>query len=223
MNAMDAAPPPAPVNQEVMALVTQAQAPDLGAVTAASGVTALTPVQTPDELSPVRPDHLTDETEREIIQAAEDFIELVKADPSDWKLGDYIFKLGNDIMESTKIQVSLYDSKMGNVLNEVSEGDSPVGRDILAIKTQLDMVNPVMVQSKEISVSEKFMRLFTKTISRLPNTDEVIRMIAERRETVRSTIDGIRVHMMQESDKIIKDASELGIICDSLKDLQPAL
>jgi len=172
---------------------------------------------------PVRPGHLTDEREAEINREAEAFVEKVKADPSDWKLGDYIFKLGNSILEKTKIQVSLYDRKMGEVLKEVSEGESPVGQDILAVKTQLDLVNPVVVQSNEITVTEKVMRIFNKTVSRLPKGDEVIRIIAERRETVRSTIDGIRIHMMEEADRITKDAVELGMICDHLKELQPEL
>jgi uncharacterized protein YaaN involved in tellurite resistance len=60
-------------------------------------------------------------------------------------------------------------------------------------------------------------------VSRLPKGDEVIRIIAERRESVRSTIDGIRVHMMTEADQVTKDAVELGVICDDLKTLQPKL
>jgi uncharacterized protein YaaN involved in tellurite resistance len=171
----------------------------------------------------VRPKHVDDQRNHAIIEEAAAFVEKVKSDPGDWKLGDYVFKLGDSIMEKTRIQVSLYDRKMGEVLREVSEGDSAVGQDILAVKTQLDLVNPVMVQSQEITVTEKVMRFFNKSVSRLPKGDEVIRIIAERRETVRSTIDGIRVHMMTEADRITKDAVELGVICDHLKELQPEL
>ncbi|UCD31865.1 MAG: toxic anion resistance protein [Desulfobacterales bacterium] len=223
MNETIPAPTVAPENKEITALVTQAQAPDLATITEAGGQGALIPIQPPNELVPVRPKHISDERDKEIQQQAQEFVEMVKSDPSDWKLGDYIFKLGHDIMEKTKINVSLYERKMGEVLKVVADGDSPVAQDILAIKTQLDLVNPVMVQSKEISVTEKVMRIFSKTVSRLPKGDEVIRIIAERRETVNSTINGIRVHMMLEADKITKDASELGVICDHLKELQPAL
>ena len=212
-----------PETKEIAVLVHQAQAPDLAVVTEAGGQGALVPVQETENLVPVRPKHVTDERNREIIREAEKFVEKVKSDPSDWKLGDYIFKLGQDIIEKTKIQVSLYERKMGEVLRVFAEGDSPVGRDILAVKTQLDLVNPVAVQNQEIKVTEKIMRIFNKTISRLPKGDEVIRIIAERRETVRSTIDGIRVHMMEESDKVTRDAAELGVICDNLKELQSDL
>jgi uncharacterized protein YaaN involved in tellurite resistance len=210
-------------NKEIITLVEQAQAPDLAMVPAGEGQGALVPVQPPDELVPVRPGHITDERDQEIHGAALEFIESVKADPSDWKLGDTIFKLGHDIIDKTKINVSLYERKMGEVLKDVAEGDSPVGKDILNIKLQLDQVNPVMVQNQEIKVTEKVMRIFTKTVSRLPKGEEVIRIIAERRETVKSTIDGIRMHMMQEADLVTRDAAELGVICDQLKELQPAL
>ena len=71
-------------------------------------------------------------------------------------------------MEKTKIQVSLYDCKMGDVLREVSQGDSAVGQDILSVKTQLDLVNPVMVQSREITVTEKVMRFFQQECFKAP-------------------------------------------------------
>lgn len=209
--------------KELALLVQQSQAPDIATVDETGGQGALVPVQAPDGLVPVRPKHLTDEQDKEILQEAEAFVEKIKTDPSDWKLGDYVFKLGQEIIEKTKIQVSLYERKMGEVLKEVAEGESPVGGDILAIKIQLDLVNPLEVQSKEIKVTEKVMRIFNKTVSRLPKGDEVIRIIAERRETVQSTINGIRVHLMQEGDRVIKDASELGIICDQLKEVQPLL
>lgn len=209
--------------KDLAVIVQQAQAPDLQTVDEAGGQGALVPVQDPNELVPVCPKHVTEEQDQEIKQQALAFVERVKSDPSDWKLGDYVFKLGEAIIEKTKLQVSLYDSKMGDVLKEVSQGDSPVGQDILAVKTQLDLVNPVMVQSHEIKVTEKFMRFFNKSVSRLPKGDEIIRIIAERRETVRSTIDGIRIHMMEEADKVTKDAAELGVICDHLKELQPLL
>lgn len=213
----------APETKELAAWVQQSQAPDLSEITEAGGQGALVPVQPPDALVPVRPKHLDEDKEVAIREAAAAFVEKVRTDPSDWKLGDYVFKLGQGIIEKGRIQVSLYERKMGEVLKEVSQGESPVGQDILSVKTQLDLVNPVVVQSQEIKVTEKIMRVFTKTVSRLPKGDEVIRIIAERRETVKSTIDGIRIHMMEEADRIIKDASELGVICDNLKEIQPAL
>ncbi len=223
MNEMNSATTAPSENKEITSLVTQAQAPDLSSITEASGQGALVPVQSPNELIPVRPKYISDERDQEIVNRAHDFVAKVKAEPSDWKLGDYIFKLGHEIMDNTKIQVSLYDRKMGEVLKVVAEGDSPIAKDILSVKTQLDLVNPVMVKSKEISVTEKVMKIFNKTVMRLPKGDEIIRIIAERRETVKSTIDGIRIHMMQEADKITKDSAELGVICDHLKELQPAL
>ena len=215
--------PLTPETKELAVWVEQAKAPDLAVIAEAGGQGALVAVQAPDELVPVRPKHVDDARNLALMDAAADFVDRVKTDPSDWKLGDYIFKLGQSIMEKIKIQVSLYDRKMGDVLREVSQGDSAVGKDILSVKTQLDLVNPVMVQSQEITVTEKVMRIFNKSVSRLPKGDEVIRIIAERRETVRSTIDGIRIHMMTEADRVTRDAVELGVICDHLKALQPEL
>jgi len=193
-------------------------------VTEISGQGALTPVQSPSNLEAIQPKHLTVEDIQALESEANDFIEKVKAEPGDWQLGNFVFSLGQEIMDQTQAQVTLYDRKMGNVLKSVATDDSsPVGKNILAIKTELDKVNPTMVGRKELPFSKKMLGLFTKTVNRLPKGDEILKVIAERRETVNSTIDGIRTHLRNEADQVAFDASELSIICDSLKEIQPRL
>ncbi len=202
----------------------QAKAPVLAEVTEIAGQGALTPVQPVENLVPVKPGHLTDESLKAIEKEADDFIAKIKKDPSDWQLGNFVFNLGQKIMQETQAQVTLYDRKMGNVLKSVStEESSAVGKNILAIKLELDKVNPTVVSNTKFPFPKKVMGFFTKTISRLPRGDEILRIIAEKRETVNSTIDGIREHLRNEADKVIFDASELATICDALKEIQPKL
>jgi len=212
------------VTQDLQSVAQQAKAPILEEVTQVAGQGALTPVQAPSNLEPVQPQHLAVEDIQAVEANANEFFEKVKAEPSDWQLGNFVFGLGQEIMEETQAQVTLYDRKMGNVLKNVATDDSsPVGKNILAIKTELDKVNPTMVARTEMPFSKKLLGLFTKTVNRLPKGDEILRIIAERRETVNSTIDGIRDHLRNEADQVAFDASELAIICDTLKEIQPKL
>jgi len=212
------------VTQDLQSVAQQAKAPILEEVTQVAGQGALTPVQAPSNLEPVQPQHLAVEDIQAVEANANEFFEKVKAEPSDWQLGNFVFGLGQEIMEETQAQVTLYDRKMGNVLKNVATDDSsPVGKNILAIKTELDKVNPTMVARTEMPFSKKMLGLFTKTVNRLPKGDEILRIIAERRETVNSTIDGIRDHLRNEADQVAFDASELAIICDTLKEIQPKL
>ena len=202
----------------------QAKAPVLDQVTEVSGQGALTPVQAPSNLVPVQPRHLAVQDIQAIEAKADEFIEKIKQDPSNWQLGNFVFSLGQDIMEQTQAQVSLYDRKMGQVLKSVAtDASSPVGKNILAIKTELDKVNPTMVAKTEAPFQTKMLGLFTRTVNRLPKGDELLRIIAERRETVNSTIDGIREHLRNEADQVAFDAAELSVICDALKEIQPRL
>ena len=98
----------------------QAKAPVLAEVTQASGQGALTPVQAPTQLVPVRPGHLAVENIKALEDEAQSFVEKVKTDPSDWQLGNFVFSLGREVMEKTQAQVSLYDRKMGSVLKNVA-------------------------------------------------------------------------------------------------------
>jgi len=210
--------------QDLQSVAQQAKAPVLAEVTQVSGQGALTPVQSPSNLEPVEPKHLAVEDIEAIEVKASEFLEKIKEDPSDWQLGNFVFGLGQEIMAETQAQVSLYDRKMGNVLKNVATDDSsPVGKNILAIKTELDKVNPTMVARAEMPFPKKMLGLFTKTVNRLPKGDEILRIIAERRETVNSTIDGIRDHLRNEADQVAFDAAELSTICDALKDIQPRL
>lgn len=212
------------VAQDLQSVAQQAKAPILAEATQVSGQGALTPVQTPSNLEPVQPKHLAVEDIQAVETEAGEFLEKIKQDPSDWQLGNFVFGLGKKIMEETQTQVSLYDRKMGNVLKNVAtDASSPVGKNILAIKTELDKVNPTMVARTEMPFSKKMLGLFTKTVNRLPKGDEILRVIAERRETVNSTIDGIRDHLRNEADQVAFDAAELSTICDTLKDIQPKL
>ncbi len=212
------------MTQDLQNVAHQAKAPVLAEVTQVSGQGALTPVQTPSNLEPVQPKHMTVEDIQAAEARANEFLEKIKEDPSDWQLGDFVFGLGRDIMQETQTQVSLYDRKMGNVLRNVATDESsPVGKNILAIKTELDKVNPTVVGKTELPFPKKMLGLFTKTVNRLPKGDEILRIIAERRETVNSTIDGIRDHLRNESDQVAFDAAELSTICDALKEIQPRL
>ena len=212
------------LSQELANVAQQSKAPVLAEVTDAGGQGALTPVQAPSELVPVQPKHLAVEDIRTLEKEAEAFVEKVKAEPSDWQLGNFVFSLGREIMEETQTQVSLYDRKMGSVLKNVANDDrSPVGKNILAIKTELDKVNPTIVARTEMPLPKKMMGLFTRTVNRLPKGDEILKIIAERRETVNSTIDGIRNHLRTDADQVALDAAELSQICDALKEIQPKL
>jgi uncharacterized protein YaaN involved in tellurite resistance len=212
------------MTQDLKSVAIQAKAPILTEVTEISGQGALTPVQSPSNLEPIQPKHLAVEDIQAIESEADAFLEKVKAEPGDWQLGNFVFSLGQEIMDQTQAQVTLYDRKMGAVLKSVSTDDSsPVGKNILAIKTELDKVNPTVVGRSELPFPKKMLGLFTKTVNRLPKGDEILRVIAERRETVNSTIDGIRTHLRNEADQVAFDASELSTICDALKEIQPRL
>ncbi len=141
---------------DIQQVAQQAKAPVLAEIDQVSGQGALTPVQTPASLEPVQPRHLTVEEIQALEARADEFVGKVKSDPSDWQLGNFVFSLGQEVMAETQSQVSLYDRKMASVLKNVATDDSsPVGKNILAIKTELDKVNPTVVAKTELPLPQK--------------------------------------------------------------------
>lgn len=187
-------------------------------VNSLDSVTGLTPVQDADDLVPIRPADLTAEEEAEIKKQVEDFIEKVRGNPSDWTLADIVFDLGSDAVSMNSTSIGLMDRKMGDVLKDITVG-SPVERSLVAIKVELDKVNPAVV--KNTPIIYKVALFLSRT--RLPKADELLRIIAERRETVSSTINGLKEGLWAERDKVLDDASELMTIADGLKDTQSGL
>ena len=67
-----------PETKELAVLVQQATAPDLAIITEAGGLGALVAVQAPDQLVPVRPKHVDDPRDLEIIEEAQRFVQRVQ-------------------------------------------------------------------------------------------------------------------------------------------------
>ena len=81
--------------QQIQQTVDGSQAPETLEIVEYDGQGALTEVQQPDHIVPVRPAHLDDAKDQEIGQDARQFAESVVADPSNFELGDRIFDLGS--------------------------------------------------------------------------------------------------------------------------------
>lgn len=202
---------------EINMTLESSKAPETLAVAEWDGGGALTPVQSQESITPVKPKHVNTAKDDELGKKAYEFLEVVRADPTDYRLGNMVFQLGSKAMDMTNVQVDLYNEKMGTVLAEVTQ-ESPVIKDILALKTHIDLINPTILAKTKITTKAKW--FFMKAVERLPKGDEVLRMIAERRETVNSTVNGLRDTLRQHGDQVVKDAVELGVICDNLKDAQ---
>jgi uncharacterized protein YaaN involved in tellurite resistance len=202
---------------EIEQNVSQAQAPPSLEIVEVGGQGALVPVQSSGQLVTVQPKHIDAAKDDELGKKAYEFLEIVRSDPTDYRLGNIVFQLGNAAMDLTNVQVDLYNTKMGTVLADVTQ-ESPVFRDILDLKRHIDLINPAILE--KTTIIERVGRFFKKTITRLPKGDEVLRMIAENRETVNSTVTGLRDTLRRHGDQIVKDATELGIICDNLKEAQ---
>ena len=209
--------------RQIKQTVDQSQVPETLEVAEYDGQAALTQVQTPDHIVPVRPAHLDDARDQQIGQDASQFAEAVIHAPSNFELGDRIFDLGSGARNLIDTQVSLFDTAIGTVLKDINtEGDDTFQGTMMQLKMQIDQINPAMVAQEEC-ITEKIGRIFKKTIKRLPKGEEILTVIYERRETTRSTITGLQNHLRKHGEAVNLHAAELITICNTLKDCQPPL
>lgn len=209
--------------KQIQQTVDSSQVPETLDITEYDGQGALTVVQTPEHIIPVRPEHLDDTRDQEIGQDAQQFANAVASTPSNFELGDRIFDLGSSARNLIDTQVSLFDASLGVVLKDINaEGENTFQGNMMQLKMNIDQINPGMV-AKEECITEKVGRIFKKTIKRLPKGEEILTIIYERRETTRSTILGLQNHLRKHGETVNLHAAELITICNTLKDCQPPL
>jgi hypothetical protein len=209
--------------KQIRQTVDSSQVPDTLEIAEYEGQGALTVVQEPEHIVPVRPAHLDDAGDRKIGQDAQQFAESVFSDPTNFELGDRIFDLGSSARNLIDTQVSLFDNAIGVVLKDINaEGEDTFQGNMMQLKMHIDQINPAMVARQEC-ISEKVGRIFKKTIKRLPKGEEILTIIYERRETTRSTILGLQNHLRKHGETVNLHAAELITICNTLKDCQPSL
>lgn len=179
-------------------------------------------VQEADNISPVRPEFVTPERDAELKAQAERIVASILENPTDATVTAEVYGVGGDAMGSNTDNVSLLDTKIGAVMAEVEVGSS-VGKSLVEIKTQLDLINPSVVSNTEAPFEEKLLGLFKRTVFRLPKGDEVLMHINERRDTVSTTIDALKRHLWKERDLALRNAIELGTIANRLADTQEDL
>jgi hypothetical protein len=209
--------------QQIQNTIESSQVPETLEIAEYDGQGALTEVQQPEHIVPVRPAHLDDTRDGEIGQDAQRFAESVVADPSNFELGDRIFDLGSSARNLIDTQVSLFDTAIGVVLKDINaQGEDTFQGNMMQLKMNIDQINPAMV-AREECISEKVGRIFKKTVKRLPKGEEILAIIYERRETTRSTITGLQNHLRKHGETVNLHAAELITICNTLKDCQPPL
>jgi hypothetical protein len=209
--------------KQIQQTIDGSQVPETLEIAEYDGQGALTGVQQPEQIVPVRPAHLDDARDQEIGRDAQQFAESVIGDPSHFELGERIFDLGSSARNLIDTQVSLFDTAIGVVLKDINaEGEDTFQGNMMQLKMNIDQINPAMV-AREECISEKVGRIFKKTVKRLPKGEEILTIIYERRETTRSTIMGLQNHLRKHGETVNLHAAELITICNTLKDCQPPL
>jgi uncharacterized protein YaaN involved in tellurite resistance len=187
-------------------------------------------IQSPDAINPVRPQHLSDERDTEIRAQAATVVAAILKDPSDISITAAVYGLGQEAEASNSQNVSLVDEKIGPVMKEIGT-ESKLGQSLSQIKASLDLVNPHVVGQTKMSFTDAVTkpvlwgalgsRVVKEVVSRLPvGGTEVMTIINERSDSIRDTITTLKGHLLEERDKALKNAIELGQVANHLADTQ---
>lgn len=163
-----------------------------------------------------RPQDIDDEVYAEMVAYADDFVARLKANPTDMTLASEVFKIGQRSANISMPKVQLYDKLIADIMEEEQKGDNVQGSrgyNLLKLKQQLDLINPAVLSKTPIK--KKFLLFLTKT--QLPASDKIIDMIYERQETVQSTVDGIKVSLLQNASDLDSQLADLVTVFNGLK------
>ena len=184
-------------------------------------------VQDVQHIVPIKPEFVDDQRNQELIAKADEMVQSILANPADATITVQLYSLGSEYMNDNSQKVSLMETKISDVMKEIETG-SPVNKTLTQIKTELDLINPAVVAKTETTLPTKVLfGMLTKMASRLPKGDEILHLINQRKDTVATTIEGLKRHLWEERDKALRNATELANISNQLfatqKDLQEAV
>jgi uncharacterized protein YaaN involved in tellurite resistance len=159
-----------------------------------------------------RPQWLTPEMETEVRTGVVKFMELIRQNPTDISLSTKVYSLGQDGAKELMPHTALYERKIKTIMSENQTG-SPANKTLLQLKQELDQVNPAVLSKLPISVKGF---LWMKD-NRLPMAQEILDMIYAKRETVQSTVDGIKASLWETRDRLITNLADIGSIYKGLE------
>jgi hypothetical protein len=169
----------------------------------------------------VKPNKMTPECEDEIKGKVKAFIKKVKNDPTDMSLSSDVYKIGEKAANMVMPHVSLYDELIANVMDDQKHSEVEGSRDynILQLRRQLDMVNPAVLA--KTPVKQKVLIFFNST--GLPGSDKIMDMIYERKETVSSSVAGIKIALLKNADDLDNKLADLALIYKGLAEAYSVL
>ncbi len=162
-------------------------------------------------LAPAKPKWMDADKEQEANMIADKFMEKVKTNPNDIMLSQEINSLGDDGSRAMMPQVELYDKKIATLMKDNQEG-SLKNATLLEFKKATDFINPAVLKQQPVTTKVAF--LFKKT--GLPGSEKVLSMIYDRRETVKSTLTGIKKTLWEISEGLKSDLIQLDAVYKGL-------
>ncbi len=160
---------------------------------------------------PIKPKWMSNEEENNAIMAADKFIEKVKKNPNDIMLAQEINTLGDDGSKVMMPQVELYEKKISTLMQENQEG-SPKNATLLEFKKATDFINPSVIRQQPVTT--KVAWIFKKT--KLPGSEKILSIIYQRRESVKSTLSGIKKTLWTISEGLKTNLVQLDAIYKGL-------
>lgn len=170
-----------------------------------------------DELSPTtgmqpnRPSWMKDDEEAKLRENLKEFVSIVKSNPTDVGLAMQVYQLGESGAKELMPHTALYEKKITDIMH-TGGTESPVNKNLLQLKQTIDLVNPSVVEKQPIPY--KVALFFTK--NKLPGSQEVLNIISERRETIMSTITGLKEGLWEMKDTLLSDMNDLVAIYNGL-------
>lgn len=203
-----------PVNATVdlESLLVEARSPD-------ETNTALVPLEaelSPDSSTfpaPTRPDWMLDEQAEKLGQAADAFLDGIKADPGNMRLADQVNTLGKASGDAMLPHTSLFDRKMNALMVQNQQGNQ-ANLTLVQIKQQMDLINPAVIRAQPLP--KRALMGLLRIGSRFPTIQEILNRIYENKETVQSTITGLRSNLHNIAGSLERDREDLLRIYDGL-------
>lgn len=163
------------------------------------------------DVNPERPKWMSDEDDAAAKAMATALVGEVKANPADVRLMLRVGQLGEEGTKQLEPSIALYEKRISGVMDDNQQG-SAANLTLMELHKQVELVNPAVLKTKPIPTR----LLGWAGRKKLPGAQQVIDMIYENRESVKSTIDGLSRNLIVIADDLRENVEDLACIYDGL-------
>lgn len=143
----------------------------------------------------------------------------VASDPGDRKLMRSLSTIGYEAEDRSNAEIGLLRKRMGAVMDQLSQGGSDIPKNLMALRTVMDEMNP-QIQLDQLTKPSGWKAALPGFLRKAPVIGDILGQIAIKYQSIQDQIDAIVGGLKRGQDMLLQDTVELETLYEKVRVLE---